>query len=357
MPEINYFTLLEKIASKQEQFLVTILYGFNEFLGERVISSFSNHFLESKNDFNFRRYYFDIENLDQWEEVVSIANSSSFFIESRKIIVATIRDENKINLNKTDKILLETYMKKPNPNTIFILYISLNSNKDDFKRIKKLKIDKLIKSLTTPHTYVINLDKISEREVKQYVKDQLKKRNITITSNALEKIIEIKGDSYPQVITQLPKLEIAASENKSLDSEDIEEIITGIEAHSIWDLTDAIEKEDSLKYLQVLKYLFINGINPSLIIGTLITHYNKIYTAKFLLKHKFPINDIGKVLNQPSFLLSKFIQSVKNFSDQRLEKILRIIYKLDYLSKTSGEDSARLSLYNFLFQIKLLARR
>jgi len=161
MPEINYFTLLEKIALKHEQFLVTILYGFNEFLGERVISSFSNQFLESKNDFNFRRYYFDIENMDQWEEVIGIANSSSFFIESRKIIVAMIRDESKINLNKTDKVLLETYMKNPNPNTIFIIYFSINSSKDDFKRIKKLKIDKLIKTLATPHTYIVNLDKTS----------------------------------------------------------------------------------------------------------------------------------------------------------------------------------------------------
>lgn len=357
MPDINYFTLLEKIARKQEQFLVTVLYGFNEYLGEQIISCFSEQFLEEKNDFNFRRYYFDIENESQWDEVIGIAKSSSFFIESRKIVVAMIRDESKINPKKADLALLEAYVKKPNPNTILIIYFSLNSSKDDFKRVKKLKIDKLLKAVNTSASYLVNLDKMSEREVIFYIKNQLKRRNITITQSALEKIIEIKGDSYPEVITQLPKLEMAADETKSLDSEDIEQIITGIEAHSIWDLTEAIEKEDSLKYLQVLKYLFINGIKPSLIIGTLITHYNKIYTAKFLLRRKFPASDIGRVLNQPSFLLNKFIQSVKNFSDQRLEKILKIIYKLDYLSKTSGEESARLSLYNFLFQIKLLARR
>ena len=68
----------------------------------------------------------------------------------------------------------------------------------------------------------------------------------------------------------------------------------------------------------------------------------------------FPINDIGRVLNQPTYFLNKFINSVRNFSDKRLQQILEIIYKLDYESKTCGEDFVRLSLQSFIFEIKSL---
>jgi DNA polymerase III delta subunit len=144
-------------------------------------------------------------------------------------------------------------------------------------------------------------------------------------------------------------------ENSSIDSEDIDKIITGVEAHSIWDLTDAIESEDAQKYLKILKYLFMNGIKATLIIGTLATHYNKIYIAKFLIRQKFPAQEIGRALGQHPYFLNKFISSARNFSEKRLQHIIRLIYDLDYESKTSGEESARLSLQNFAFRVKLLS--
>ena len=354
MTTVSFFNFLNQIEAKKEKFPFNILYGFNEFLGEKIIQAFVDGFLEKKSDFNYRRYYLDSDNEVGWEDVVNEASSSGFFLQLRKIIVVVIRDEKRIGLNKMDREILKDYLKNPNPNTIFIIYFSLNLSKDDFNQLKKSKINRFMDEFSSFKYYSVNLDQISEREVINHIKNYLKERGITITSSALERIIEIKGDDFISVLHQLPQLEIAEKEGKSIDSEDIDKIITGIEAHSIWDLTDAIESEDANRYLSVLRYLFINGVKPALIIGTLINFYNKIYTAKFLLKHNFPIQDIGKVLRQPSFILQKFINSVKGFSEQKLQRILKIIYRLDFESKTSGEDSARLSLQNFIFQIKLL---
>lgn len=355
MKDINFFDCLERIRQQKDNFMFTILHGFNEFLGEKIIQSFCEHFLEKKNDFSFRRFYFDAESDSSWEDIINEANSSSFFIQSRKILVVVVRDEKKINMNKYDKEILKKYLKKPNSNTILILYFSLNTTKDEYGQIKRSKIKRLLGELDSPHSHSIDLDRLSEREVSKYVKFYLKESGISVTSSAMEKIIELKGEDYASIINQLPKFEIARYKENNLDTEDIDKIITGIEPHSIWDLTESIENEDINKYLEILKYLFINGVKPTFILGTLISYYTKIFTAKFLLKHNFPVGDIGKVLQQPNFMLNKFIQSVKHFSDKKLQQILKIIYKIDLELKTSGEDSARLSLQNFIFQIKLLS--
>jgi DNA polymerase III delta subunit len=152
----------------------------------------------------------------------------------------------------------------------------------------------------------------------------------------------------------MPLFEIIAKNDNIIDTEDIDLLVAGVSTHSIWDLTEAIEKENIEKYLNVLKYLFINGIKAPFIIGTLVTHYNKIYTAKFLLKSNFTNNDIGKILAQPSFILNRFLNSVKYFSDKKLGKILDLIYKMDMEAKTGGEDAVKLSLQNFIFQIKIV---
>jgi hypothetical protein len=72
------------------------------------------------------------------------------------------------------------------------------------------------------------------------------------------------------------------------------------------------------------------------------------------MKHRFSTADIGKVLQQPAFILNRFITQVKNFPDAKIQAVLNLIYRLDYESKTSGEESARISLQNFVFQVKLL---
>jgi len=356
MPEVSFFNFLKRIEAGKEVFPVTIIYGFNEFLGEKIVEGFSKTFLVEKTDFNYRRFYFDIEYTDTtWADIINEAKSASFFVQSRKLLVVIIRDEKKLALTAADKNLLYEYLKKPNPNTFLVIYISMDLTKDDYILLKKSKIAKILQEINGANVYQVDLDKISETEVKEYIVRYLKDANLSITASALDKIFEIKEEDFISILYQLPRLEIADVEGGSIDSADIDKMITGVEAHSIWDLTDAIETEDAGKYLKVLKYLFMNGIKPTLIIGTLVTHYNKIYIAKFLLEHKFPVEAIGKALGQHRFFLKKFIDTARRFSDKRLKHTLQIIYDLDYESKTSGEETARLSLQNFAFRIQLAA--
>lgn len=356
MLESTFFNFINRLRSEKASPSVVILHGFNEFLGEHVIGELGRMIGPEKNEFNFKRYYFDMEEETSWQDILAEADSSSFFISAKKIITVAIRSEKKLGLKAADKEAIGRYLAKPNPHATLIVYVSLDVSRDDYKQLKKGKLDTLLKCFQSGQVVAIDLDKTPDAEIKNYVKQYLKERKIAITVGAMEKIQEIKGDAFVTIIQQLPKLEAVAAESLNIDIAEIDELITGINSHSIWDLTEAIEREDPSAYLDILKYLFINGIKPTFIIGTLISYYHKIYTAKFLMKHRFSIPDIGKVLQQPPFFLNKFIALVKNFSDFKIQEVLKLIYRLDYESKTSGEDSARISLQNFIFQVKFLKK-
>jgi DNA polymerase III delta subunit len=352
MAETTYFRFMTDL-NWQNPPAIFVLHGFYEFLGEAVIRELSTRVLKERTDFNYRRFYFDSDDDSRWEEIISETRSANFFLAGKKLVVVTLRQEKHCKLDKADKALIDAYIATPNPNTALVIYVSLDLTKDDYKQFRKTKFASFVKNFESSRTLTIDLDKASEGEIKQLIKSHMKARGLSISAQALEKLIEIKGDDIHSIIQQLPKLELAAhAGSQTLDTVDIEELITGISPHSIWDLTEAIETEDPAAYLNTLKYLAINGIKPLFIIGTLISYYHKIYTAKFLLKHNFPVADIGRVLQQPSFFLGKFIAMVNHISEHKIDEILKLIYKLDFESKTSGEESARLSLQTFIFQIK-----
>lgn len=354
MPESTFFDFLGRLQAERKCPPLLLLYGFNEFLGEQVVAAVARVFGQERNEFNFKRHYFDGEEETGWEEILDEANSSSFFLSAQRVHTVVIRDAKKAALNAAAKKAFAAYLQKPNPHATLIVYVSLDLSRDDYKQLKKEKLSRLREALESPHTVSIDLDRVGEGEIKAFIRSHMKERKIAISAGAVERIQEVMADDFVSILHQLPKLEAAAADSLNIGSEQVDELITGVSSHSIWDLTEAIEREDAAAYLDTLKYLFINGVKPSFIIGTLISYYHKIYTAKFLLRRRFSTADIGRVLQQPAFILNKFIAQVRNFPDAKIQGVLDLIYRLDYESKTSGEDSARLSLQSFIFQVKFL---
>ncbi len=356
MFELNYIKAIEKLEKGENSFPVVVIFGFNEFLGEDIIALLSKKIIDKKNDFNFQRFYFEKESNLTWQELIDELKTSSFFVESKKIIIATIRDTKSFKVNEKEVQLLKDYFLNPNKNAIFVIYFSLNLSKDDYKIYYSREIKKFLSNFKDCKNILsVNLDNVREYEFKKRIREYFAKRNISITNEALDKIIDLKGENYLSFIPQLEKIEVVRKSKNTVDSEDIENNITGLNPHSIWDLSDSLEKIDVKRYLETLNYFFLNSVSPSLIIGTLITNYHRIFTAKFLLKHNYPAKDIGRLLNQPSYFLNQFLNKVKSLNDKKLTKILNLIYKLDYVSKTGGEEHTRLLLQNLIFEIKIIS--
>jgi len=346
------FAFLQGIRQKQSPPPFTILAGFHEFLGEWVIRTYIKTFLEDPTDFNFRRYYLESDGDTGWPDVVQEAQTASFFIQSRKVIVATVRDPRKISLSKEDRDLLRDYLAKPSPHSLIILYISLALTPDDYRQLRKGKLDTLLKNLDSPATRLVDLDRVRDHEVSAYIRGRLKNVGVRITDGALERLKEILGERYVSALQWINQFEAWSRDEGEIDVQDVDRMVTGVDPHSIWDLTDAVEQEDPAAYLRVLRYLFSNGVKPAMIVGTLVTYYNKIFTARFLLRQHRSAADIGRLLQQPSFFLDRFMKTVRRFSDERMERIMDLIYRMDFESKTGGEEAARLLLQQFIFQLR-----
>jgi len=354
VPDYSVFKFLREKDEVLLRHPVCLIHGFYEFLGEKVIDRYTRTYLEAKTDFNFRRVYLDEKGNFDWNGLIMELRSSSFFVQSKKLLVVMIRDPQALVIKKADREILKEYLQSPNPHAAMILYVSLPILKDDYQNLKKTKIKALRELLSGPGILTVTLDTLPEGAVVQYVRRELEQMGLRITPDGVEKMLEILGEDPALIIHQLPKFGIYQARDQQIDSRDVEMILTGFQSHSIWDLIRAVEEEDLEGYLGILQYLFMNGYKPVFVLGTLIGHFHKILVAKILLDKRYPVQQIGRLLNQPGFFLQSFIQSVRRFSAGRLARILKVIYRMDYESKTGGENLARLNLQNFLLRLKLL---
>ncbi len=132
MQEYSYFSFLKKIESGSDISPVNLVHGYNEFLGERIIKTLIKKFLGEKSDFNFKRYYFDMEESEDWFEIISEIKSSNFFVESRKVIAVVIRKDRYLSISRGEVNLIKNYMRRPNFDAVVMVYISLDMLKDEY---------------------------------------------------------------------------------------------------------------------------------------------------------------------------------------------------------------------------------
>jgi DNA polymerase III delta subunit len=333
---------------------ILFLSGYYEFVGEWVLVWAARHFLGEVSDFNFRRFYQDSEDPTSWQEVLSEAGNATFFIQDRKVVVFTLRDKARIAPKAEEMAALEAYIGKANANTLLVIYVSLEFSPDDFKMFKKQKLDAWAAQLEAHPVTWVDLDRADTGEIETWIRRQAEQSGVKLGGTALNRMFELWADEPLRLLPHVPKVLASVLPGQEVAVEDVERLVTGMTTHSIWDLIDAVEKVDIQSYMSILKYLIISGVKPPVVVGTLVTHYNKVLMAKMLLKNRVASQEIGRILKQPSFILNRFLKMVSTISDAHLRKILQLLYQLDYESKQAGEASSRLLLETFILELKAI---
>ncbi len=331
-----------------------LLSGYYEFVGEWLIAWAARHFLREVSPLNCRRIYQDGDEACSWAELLAEAGSASFFVQERKLLVYILRDKGKAVPDAQDLQLLLDYVQDPNPNTLIVVYLSLEFSPDDFKLFRKQKLDALAAKLEAGNLAWIDLDQADSREIETWIRSQAEASRVRLGAVAMARMFELWADEPLRLLPHVPKVLASAAPGQEVAVEDVEKLVTGMTTHSIWDLIDAVEKLDVQGYMSILKYLVINGVKPPVIVGTLVTHYNKVLMAKLLQKNRVANAEIGRILKQPPFILNRFLRMVQTVSDAHLRRILQLLYQLDYESKQAGEASAQLLLETFILELKVM---
>jgi len=195
------------------------------------------------------------------------------------------------------------YTKPHDPNRVIILSTS------SAKTPKKTSLFfKTVSEIAEP----IEFRKLTVQETQGIITARLSKNKLTIAADALELLSGLVDGDRGGLESELNKLIDYKSESGSVTIEDIKKICAGYQLFNIFELGDIIIEGKAPKILRMVQALAGAGTSIDYLISLLQAHFISLYLVK---NEKNPVGNRG-------FLISKFRQQAKAYSNQQLEGMI-----------------------------------
>lgn len=261
-------------------------------------------------------------------DVISNANSFSLF-GSKKLIVYTMTKSDKSDkLADVDASFLLDYAQNPNEDCVLIF-------RDCGKTFNCIK----------DYAIFVDCDKANWEELARYVSQTLAAKGYDVEKSAIKFFVECCGLDMGKITSELDKLMLYCRDSKKIARADVDEITTVDMESKVYDLSNAIQRGDNQKALELLDSMVKRGEKPSALLSSI----TSTFLRAFLIANTNASDEvIGKTLG----LSAKAVQTNKNIvakgkANMRgyipyLKKLLDELSELEYQFKSNviEEESA-----------------
>lgn len=233
---------------------------------------------------------------------------------------------------------LVAYLHEPNPRCMLIL------TAEDLDR--RTSIYRALRE----QAQVVEFPKLKGYALTVWVEDYVRQKGHHIASAAAQKLVDLAGSDLQSLIGETEKLLLYAGEEKNISPAAIDQMVEGTRQHSIFELTEALERRDRPAALRSLASLFEAGEKPLAILGMMARHFRQVIIAKEMLRAGYSPREVGQAAQIPGFVLDRFLRQAKAMGPGTAERIFEHIGRVDVRVKTSG-SSERLLLESLILEL------
>ncbi|RSD24145.1 DNA polymerase III subunit delta [Mesobacillus subterraneus] len=330
----------KKISKKQVE-PVYLMYGTETFLINETKQLLVDNVLdEEEKDFNFSVY--DLEETPI-EAALEDAETFPFMGEKRLVILqnpvflTSEKSKGKVEHNLAK---LEEYLTQPAPYSIVVFsapYEKLDERKKVTKELKR-------------NATVIEAKKLSEQEIKSWVKERAQANGTVIDQDAIELLISLAGTNLFMLTSEIDKLALYAGENQPIDKEIVDRLTARSLEQNIFSLVDKIVHRNVEGALRIYYDLLKQNEEPIKILSVITGQFRLIYQVKELARKGYGQQQIAGTLKVHPFRVKLAAGQAGSFSDEELTRIIKLLADADYQMKTGGMKKEML-IEMILFQI------
>lgn len=251
------------------------------------------------------------------EDAIDDLNTISLFMEKKLVVIKNI------DSIKDDKVLKD-YLKNSSDNILI------------------LTAESLTKKIEYPNCKIIDFSKI---DFTDYIKQELKDYKIDYLT--INEIKDRVGNNFGVLKQELEKLKLY--KDKEITKEDVKLVVSKNYDYNIFDLTNAINKKDRKRAIQVYEELITSGEDEIKLIGTLAKEFRLLHQIKIL---RLTNNDdeIIKKYNFKPYRYKMLKQQSSTYTNEELEKCLQTLSNIDIAIK-SGKMTKEIALPMFFKEI------
>ena len=256
--------------------------------------------------------------------IVSYAKRFPMMSNYQVVIVKEAQQINKIEE-------LAPYIENPLKSTLLV--ICYKYRKFDKRTTFASKIKK--------NSVLFESAKLYDNKIPDWINDNLKQKGYSITPKASFLLSEYLGTDLSKISNEISKLIINLPENTQITDVHIEENIGISKDFNVFELQKTLGKKNVYKSNQIINYFAANPKENPIVKIIWILY---IFFSKLLIYHQLKDrsrNNIASALSISPDFVYDYENAAKNYSFEKLSKIISYLREYDVKSKGVGNISAK----------------
>ncbi len=259
-----------------------------------------------------------IERGFSFNSVAEAIQTISLF-DTRKIVVLTTRE--KEMKKETEDIILELVQKVPDSVRLII-----NLEK---KLLAKSALKKYLDKNSRVHALTNSTDLVNE-----YVRSEIKKRNIKMKQSVIFEFLERVGDDLSKIRNEMDKFEVL---DREITSNDIELLVARNIDDNIFALSDAIVKKDKERVFSLYQDFLNLKIDPLALVGMVAAGLRRMYQVNALIESQYSSTMIAEQLGM-SEKQAYYLTRNQQANPKKIMDLLNELAELDQKVKSGLVD-------------------
>lgn len=316
---------LEKKLNEQKLSSIYLFWGEEKYILDNCVRKIKKLFGETVKGINYIQI--DESNV---QEIISDIETPAFGYNKKLIIAKNtclFKKEGK-RKNVEQEKLKEKIEKYINDNineineSIVLVFIEEEADKS-----------KMLETIEKNGGITCKFDEQKPLELQKRLKSVCDMYQVKIDNSTLQYFIECCGTNMQILINEIRKLIEFVGTGGIITKEAIDKLsIRQIES-IIFDLTDNLGQKNVSKALDVLHNLIYTKEPIQKILITLYNHFKKLYIVKLCIRYNEDILSSLKLKPNQTFLVNKYKNQSRLFSEENLETIINELIDLDYKYK------------------------
>lgn len=320
--------LLKTLATGQTLSNVYVILGQADYFQRRLKRGFKQQVPAEEQTMNFASYDMDTVPL---AVALDDAMAAPFFGERRVVCIDNPRfltGETKKQKVEHDIDSLQKYLESPMPSTVLVFFAPYD------KLDARKKVTKQLKKVAT----MVEINQFSERDVRQFVTDQLKQDGYTMEPAALNDLIQRTDADLTLIMSELPKLELYTLPEKTITQAAISGLVTQTLTQNVFDLVNRVLAKNTAGAVTLYRELLQAKEEPLKINAILQGQFRLLIQTKVLAKQGYSQGKLASILKVHPYRIKLALQTHRRFQLTDLNRAYLGLFRVEKQMKSTTMD-------------------
>ncbi|WP_418611280.1 DNA polymerase III subunit delta [Levilactobacillus brevis] len=320
--------LLKTLATGQTLSNVYVILGQADYFQRRLKRGFKQQVPAEEQTMNFASYDMDTVPL---AVALDDAMAAPFFGERRVVCIDNpqfLTGETKKQKVEHDIDSLQKYLESPMPSTVLVFFAPYD------KLDARKKVTKQLKKVAT----IVEINQFSERDVRQFVTDQLKQDGYTLEPAALNDLIQRTDADLTLIMSELSKLELYTLPEKTITQAAISGLVTQTLTQNVFDLVNRVLAKNTAGAVTLYRELLQAKEEPLKINAILQGQFRLLIQTKVLAKQGYSQGKLASILKVHPYRIKLALQTHRRFQLTDLNRAYLGLFRVEKQMKSTTMD-------------------